>query len=337
MDAHKVTDKLGIKNENCRQGESNKCMDVIGSDPNVKSMLEKFPPRTLLSEEVMKLSYNLQILLTIDKKHLFSFSQNVSQLKKFECPPNFNDEDLIKLIPHFRHLSVLKFFKCKNISDKSLVHLSKNWPEDRPRLKELIVYECNKVTDEGVESLLSSCNSIKILFLSSNKLTARSFHFIGRTCGEIRKLTLGITGDIWHKNINKIQNVTDDGIRTISEGCKQLRQLNLNHCVNVTDLSLQHLANNSKDLEVLHIFACHQISVSGLVEGLTRREENNFSSLINITVDSKVKELWKKHQYAISKNKIKTKLCTPAEPPNVASYSNLNWSFTKFQKAISSF
>ena len=85
MDAHKVTEKLGMKNENGSQGEENKCMNVIGNDPNVKSMLEKFPPRTLLSEEVIKLSYNLQILLTIDKKHLFSFAQNVSQLKKFEC------------------------------------------------------------------------------------------------------------------------------------------------------------------------------------------------------------------------------------------------------------
>ena len=276
--------KVQKKNESYAK-EQNNCWNVIGNDPNVKSIAKKFPPRILLSEETMKTTNNMQILGLIDSKHIITYAPNLSRLDKFECPPNMLDDEFIKLVPHFTNVNVLRFFKCKLITDQALLFLAKNWPREGRKVNEIVLYGCEKVTDNGVKQLLQTFRDIKVLILSGKGLTPEVTKYVGRACLRLKRLFLGITGNLWDKNIIDIENVDDDGVKAISEGCKQLTRLNLNHCVKITDKSIQHLAQNSEHLANLEIFGCKKITTDGLIKGQTLREERGFVNLKSITLN----------------------------------------------------
>merc|ERR1712150_29870 len=150
----------------------------------------------------------------------------------------------------------------------------------------------------------------------------------------------GITGNLWEKNLVKIENVTDDGIKTISEGCKQLIRLNLNHCINISNQSIKYLAKTSEHLAVLEIFGCHKITMAGLIEGQKQREELGFVNLRSITFNTgSVEEQrdftnkWNQYNNSIKDKSKKTKLYNHPKPkhcsPNQSNFS--------FAKAIVSF
>ena len=213
----------------------------------------------------------------MDKKYLFNFSENISKLDGFECPPGFIDDDLIRLVPHFHKLRSLRLFRCKNISNEALKHLAKNWPSDKVRLYELILYECDRITDDGLQELLKSCADIKTLFVSGKKLTPEFLSIVGSTCKSIRKLVLGVKGNIWEKNIIKINNVTNEGILVVAKGCPLLQNLILNHCDQVTDNTLLNLAQHCRGLKSLEIYGCSKISVKGVIEAVDDRINRNAS------------------------------------------------------------
>ena len=146
------------------------------------------------------------------------------------------------------------------------------------------------VTDEGLRPLLESCKKVKTLFLSGSKLTSEFLAIVGGTCTQIRKLVVGVKGNLWEKNITKIQNVTDEGILAIVKGCPLLRNINLNHCDQITDMTLLHLAQNCKDLKCLELYGCTQISVEGVFNAVEDRigqnsSDNKFTTWKTITSD----------------------------------------------------
>ena len=315
QDAHNKTNEVKKKNENCPQEQSCNYRNMIGNDPNIKSLVKKMPPRIVLCEENIKMSHKMQMFNVMNKKYLFNFSENISKLNSFEVPPTFNDDDLMKVAPHFLHLKVLKFFKCKNITDSGLIYLSNHWPEGRSKLNELMFYDCDSITDAGTETLIGSCKDIKTLFLYGSKFST-SFQFVGRTCSNLRKLVLGTSGNLWAKNTRKIQNVTDDVILSIAEGCQQLRSLNINHCDQVSDQALGYLAHHSGELKSLEIFGCTKISMEGLIDGLKFRVENYpTNTWRNVTFDAKETKLrwnmWKQYNDSITEKENKTKLYAP--------------------------
>ena len=257
----------------------------------------------------------MQMFNIMDTKYLFNFSANIAKLETFECPPKLTDDDLMKLVPHFKHIKVLKFFKSKNISDEGLNFLAQNWPEERPKLKELILYDCNKISDDGTINLLSSCKDIKILFLSSTKLSPSFLNLVASTCYNVRKMILGVTGNVWEKNLIKIQNVTDDGILAIAKQCKLLKNLNLNHCESITDQSLQHLAEHAVELKSLEIFGCTKISMEGVISGIKFTMDNNSNSstwkeIKFNSYETKVRsDMWKKFENSIANNDKPKMIC----------------------------
>ena len=323
--AHRPSNKNKIqkKNENYPQ-EQNTCWNVIGNDPNVKSIAQKLPPRILLSEDVIKTTFKMQIFNLIESKHIITHAQNISHLTAFECPPNFLDDEFKKLIPYFTHVNVLKFFKCKHISDQSLSYLAEHWPKEGRKVNEIVLYGCDKVRDDGVKQLLQAFNDIKVLILSGSGFTPKIVNYVGETCLKLKRLFLGITGNLWDKKVVKIENVNDEGIKAISEGCKQLTRLNLNHCINVTDKSIQYLAQNSEYLANLEIFGCEKITIDGLIDGQKIRESRGISSLKSITYHAKSENRYelnsKWNQYNNSRDKSKkTKLYNHPEPEHCRS------------------
>ena len=326
--AHDSKDDTGKgfekKNEFKRNVENNtNYKNLLGKDPNVKSLVKTIPPRILLGECQIRRTHSMQMLNTMDTKYLFNFAPNVSRLESFECPPNFTDDDLMKLVPYFHHLKVLKFFKCKRISDEGLNFLAQNWPENKPKLKELILYECDRITDDGTAKLLASCKDIKILFLSGICLSSSFLNFVASTCDNVRKMILGVAGNLWEKNLNKIQNVTDDGILAISKACKKLKNLNLNHCDKITDQALKHLAENATELKSLEIFGCTNISIEGVINEIQLSLDNQIASSKSSTwkeikfntCETKVRsDRWKEFEKLNANNRNKPRMLCPKEP-----------------------
>ena len=161
------------KNEN-KYIETN----YIGRDQNVKAITKRIPSRILLSEEMIQFSYKIKILVTMEKKYLVGFPNNISKLEKFECPRNANDEDVKKLVPHFQRIKCLRFWQCKNVTDIGINYFSSFWPNKTPALTELILYDCEMIGDAAVANVLKSCTKLKILFLSGTLLTAISLEHI---------------------------------------------------------------------------------------------------------------------------------------------------------------
>ena len=328
LDAHKGTANTNKKNgdERCNKPNSEQISvnkHLLGKDPHVKSLVKSIPPRILLSSDGIRQTHKLQMFNIIDKKYLFNFGENISLMDEFQCPTSFTDDDLIRMVPNFRKLRSLAFFRCKNISNEALKHVAQNWPEDKVKLKELIMYECDKISDEGLHPLLASCKDIKTLFLSGTKLSPYFLGIVGATCQSIRKLVLGVKGNLWERNITKIQNVTNDGILAIAKGCALLRNLNLNHCEQVTDQTLRHLAQHCRDLKSLEIYGCTKISVDGVIEAVRDRIQQNtsdekFTTWKTITSDLEHTNVrwdkWQEFNKEVKDKKKKTFLHCPNPP-----------------------
>jgi len=121
-------------------------------------------------------------------------------------------------------------------------------------------------------------------------LTSKFLEIVASTCTQIRKLVVGVKGNLWEKNITKIQNVNDEGILAVAKGCPFLRNINLNHCNQITDMALLHLAQNCMALRSLEIYGCTQIRVDGVFKALKdcidrNSCDNNVTTWKTITSD----------------------------------------------------
>ena len=79
MEAHKRTDGVRKKNENCPQEQTGNYKNLIGRDPNVKSLAKRMPARISLGSEKIKLAHKMQMFNVIDSKYLFKFSMYVAK------------------------------------------------------------------------------------------------------------------------------------------------------------------------------------------------------------------------------------------------------------------
>ena len=149
-------------------------------------------------------------------------------------------------------------------------------------------------------------------------------------------MILGVEGNVWDKKVNKIQNVTDEGILAIAKGCKKLKQLNLNHCEMITDQSLQHLVENDVKLASLEIFGCTKISIEGVIKGIqfTMDSAESRSTWKSVTLnmnETKVRSnTWKEFEKSIASKDL-PKLNFPKKP---RTHFNTPWKMDGSQRPI---
>lgn len=60
-----------------------------------------------------------------------------------------------------------------------------------------------------------------------------------------------------------LQNITDDGVRELSERCPRLHYVCLSNCPNLTDATLISLAQHCPLLNVLECVACTHFTDTG--------------------------------------------------------------------------
>ena len=86
------------------------------------------------------------------------------------------------------------------------------------------------ITNEVLKSIATLCPKLKTLL-------------IGQSCG----------------------NITDAGVITLAQGCRQLTSLNLSHCHKLTDAGVIALAQGCRQLSALNLYACDRITDAGVI------------------------------------------------------------------------
>ena len=62
-----------------------------------------------------------------------------------------------------------------------------------------------------------------------------------------------------------LQNITDDGVHKIAQGCPDLHVLCLSDCANIKDDSLISLSNHCRNLKTLEVALCSNLTDVGFV------------------------------------------------------------------------
>ncbi|XP_012090841.1 F-box protein At3g58530 isoform X2 [Jatropha curcas] len=158
-----------------------------------------------------------------------------------------------------RHLQVLQ---SKNITDKSLQLVGDNYQD----LELLNLTRCIKLTDGGLQQILSKCSSLQSL-----NLYALS-NFTDKAYKNISNLP-----DLRFLDLCGAQNLSDDGLSCIAK-CKNLVSLNLTWCVRVTDVGVLAIAEGCTRLEFLSLFGIVGVTDKCL-EALSKFCSNTITTL----------------------------------------------------------
>ncbi|KAI3778726.1 hypothetical protein L2E82_08109 [Cichorium intybus] len=136
--------------------------------------------------------------------------------------------------------SSLKIFSIywNGVSDKSLQMVADNYRY----LDSLDITRCIKITDMGLQQIMTKCSGLKSL----NLYELSSF-----TDEAYKKLSL--LGNLRFLDLCGAQNLSDDGLFSIAK-CKDLRTLSLTWCVRVTDMGVIAIAKGCTSLEYLSLF-----------------------------------------------------------------------------------
>ena len=60
-------------------------------------------------------------------------------------------------------------------------------------------------------------------------------------------------------HLSYCDEVTDDGVSKIGEGCRQLRSLELSYCRAVSDVGISKIGEGCPELRSLHLEDCHKV------------------------------------------------------------------------------
>lgn len=165
----------------------------------------------------------------------------------------------------------------RNISSKALVSLVEN----NPGIRKLYAYSI-AVTENTIKAISTGCPQLEKLMVyeapldknqrsSDDVLTDKMVHVLANGCSKLRKLTLrynqvlvtdrslAVLAERSQKlesfvvdYCDKIRGITDFGVCTIAQSCRNLKCLNISNGV-ITDVSLVVIATNLPGLEDLSL------------------------------------------------------------------------------------
>ncbi|KAJ8549325.1 hypothetical protein K7X08_033032 [Anisodus acutangulus] len=144
---------------------------------------------------------------------------------------NFGDDDLLKYISQrSSQLRHIRLVSCDDISDGGLAAVAKNFP----LLEELHIY-LSVISAVGIEAVGRSCPQLKSFTL--NDCGFRGFRRNG-----IRNLQINVNDQalVIAANMPELQhlalfgnNMTNEGLCAILDGCPRLESLDLRHCYSI--------------------------------------------------------------------------------------------------------
>ena len=129
----------------------------------IKEKIKKSEKDEALDLRNVKLEDENNKIYKILKKH------NLLKILIIEFNSTINDTHILQI---GQDLTYINLNGCQNITDRSLIHISKTCPN----LKRLEIYWIPNITDKGLMPIIQNCRKIEYLNLSGCKyITSQSF------------------------------------------------------------------------------------------------------------------------------------------------------------------
>lgn len=137
-------------------------------------------------------------------------------------------------------------------------HMSLSVPLKPPKsfehLRILDLTNCNTISDDAIEGIISNAPRIRNLGLSKcTRLTDETVYSISKLGKNLQYLHLG-----------HVSNITDRGVRHLVDHCTRIRYLDLANCTQLTDLSVMELATKLPKLKRIGLVRVHLITDNAL-------------------------------------------------------------------------
>ncbi|PWN19198.1 RNI-like protein [Microstroma glucosiphilum] len=127
-------------------------------------------------------------------------------------------------------------------------------PKTFEHLRILDLTNCNTISDDAIEGIISNAPRIRNLGLSKcTRLTDETVYSISRLGKNLQYLHLG-----------HVSNITDRGVRHLVDHCTRIRYLDLANCTQLTDLSVMELASKLPKLKRIGLVRVHHITDNAL-------------------------------------------------------------------------
>jgi|GEM_PF-2828460 len=179
------------------------------------------------------------------------------------------NRELSRFARDCKQLSSLELSRCKKVSDKGLQMLVSK----QSHLKSLKLAFCRGVTDVGLTHLAQGCPGLQEISLhGSSKITNMGIAALVEGSANLSSVT-----------ISYCPRITDEVVEYLV-ACKKLHTLSLAR-TRITDLSLHHLARDATELRSLTLSRCRgitDIGVQALVWGSRQLEMLDLSGCPNV-------------------------------------------------------
>ena len=213
------------------------------------------------------------------------------------------DNSLGKIATHCKNLEELNLAGCSRISNSGILLIS--W--GLKSLKRLNLRSCKRISDFGIESMLAGDqgswvtgfhpNLEELVLQDCQKITDETLNHISTGLPGLRKL-----------NLSFCVNITNSGLRCLSD-MPSLKELNLTSCDNISDVGMSFLGQGKCTLTGLNVSFTNGITDSGFrniaatLRGLTKLEMSNCNSVSEAALLSLVSNLKELRVLHLGQNK----------------------------------
>ena len=148
------------------------------------------------------------------------------------------DASLRSISSYCLMLRELSVSDCPHVSDSGLSELGRLGPS----LRYLSVAKCERLTDDGVRSLARHCYRLRYLNMRGcEQVSDSAVEWLARSCSRLRSLDIGKC------------DVSDLGLKLLSENCPNLKKLSVKSCALVTDRGVENVSKYCRGLQHLNI------------------------------------------------------------------------------------
>lgn len=234
-----------------------------------------------------------------------AFNKDVPCLKALNLSlcKEISDNSIGRIATHCKNLEVLDLGGCAKITNTGLLLIS--W--GLRHIRKLNLRSCRLISDIGIghlagiddEACQASSNLEEIILQDCQKLTDESLRHIADGLARVQRINLSFCVSVTDTglkslsrlssleglNLRSCDNVSDIGIGFLAEDAQALKCLDVSFCTNVTDAAMKHIAVGMTGLQSLSMTTC-TISDSGLKrlsEALKSLEDLNIGQCVALT------------------------------------------------------
>lgn len=248
------------------------CVQVLSMRRSLKEVVNGMPRL-----EVLNLSGCYNLSETILE---YALNKELPCLKSLDLSlcRDITDSSLGKIATHCKNLEELNLAGCIRVSNSGVLLIS--W--GLKKLKKLNLRSCKRISDFGIESVLGDQGSWvkgfhpnleELVLQDCQKITDESLHHIGSGLPNLKKL-----------NLSFCINITNSGLRCLSD-MPGLEDINLTSCDNISDVGMTFLGQGKCKLTALNVSFTNGLTDSGFkniaasLRGLKKLEMSNCNSV----------------------------------------------------------